>query len=274
MMMRAKGFTLRDLLVILGIVFILALLAFLLLPARCTAIELANQGACRANLKGIGMAIAMYRDDANDDAFPLIWTTGQPEANIAMSDSARTIEELKTKLTGREAAMQNLWLLIAAGLLTEDTFGCPSDEEYLPREFADPADKAANKVGWRSSANFSYGLHFPYESTIVDGETVDNPAPVGTQLRGSFVIMADRNPSHNNEPATPVGPNKAPSNHKDDGEAILMYSGRVNWKASVENSDVNADDIYTIDPLKNANPATPAGLEDQYIIRHPALPTE
>ena len=135
-------------------------------------------------------------------------------------------------------------------------------------------DREANKVGWRSSANFSYSLHFPYKSTTVDGGAVDNPAYLGPHLKGSFVIMADRNPSQNNEPATGVKPNKAPSNHEEDGEAYLMYSGRVSWKASTENSNVNADDIYTIQTRNNANPATPADLEDQYIVRHPALPAK
>ena len=271
MMTRTKGFTLRDLVVILVIVFILVILATLLVPATSTCTELANQALCRANLKGIGTAIAMYKDRENG-RFPLLWTTGQPEADIAPSDSAGTIEELRTKLAGRQAAMQNVWLLIDKGLVTEEAFGCPSDEDYLPRDFTDPTDKEANRVGWRSSANFSYGLHFPYKSTTVDGKTAENPAYLGPHLKGSFVVMADKNPSQNNESATPIGPNKTPSNHEDEGEAILMYSGAVRWKASTENSNFNADDIYTIQPRGNANPATPADLDDQYIVRHPALP--
>ena len=53
-----------------------------------------------------------------------------------------------------------------------------------------------------------------------------------------------------------------------------MYCCAVNWKKSLEDSDVNGDDIYTIDPLNNANIATPANLDDQYIVRHPRLPAE
>jgi hypothetical protein len=91
-------------------------------------------------------------------------------------------------------------------------------------------------------------------------------------LKGSFVIMADKNPSQNNEPATGVGAKKRPSNHGDVGEAYLMYSGAVNFRKSVADSQVNGDDIYTIQIQGNANPATPADLDDQYIVRHPALP--
>jgi len=235
--------------------------------------EFVYQAQCKANLKGIGTAIAMYKGEG-DDTFPLLWTTGQPEADITESDSAGTIEELSAKLNGREAAMQNVWLLIDKGYLTEEAFQCPSDEDYLPREFANEADRQANKVGWRSSANFSYGMHFPYASTTVDGEAVDNPASLTRNTRGSFVVMADKNPSQNTEPAGAVGANRTPSNHRFDGEAYLMYSGQVNWKSSTENSDINGDDIYTIDPNDNANPATPANILDQYIIRHPALPKE
>jgi hypothetical protein len=92
---------------------------------------------------------------------------------------------------------------------------------------------------------------------------------LGPKLEGSFAIMADKNPSHNNEPATGVGPNKAPSNHGDNGEVYLTYGGQVEMKWNAEDSKVNGDDIYTIQKHNNANPATPANIDDQYIVRHP-----
>jgi len=278
MMMRTRGFTLRDLLVVILVIVILAIFVSLLIPGTSIARELANQAKCRANLSYIGKAFTMYADEENG-RFPLLWTTGQPEADIATGDSAVTIEELSTELAGKEAAMQNVWLLIDRGLVAEDGFQCPSDEGYLPRDFTDPPDRMANRVGWRSSANFSYGLHFPYKQAPFDtdpssSQSIDNPAYIGPHLRGSFVIMADENPSQSNEPATGVGPNKTPSNHENDGEAYLMYSGHVNWKQSTKNSNINGEDIYTIQTHDNANPATPADLDDQYIVRHPALPKE
>ncbi|MDP6545099.1 MAG: type II secretion system protein [Phycisphaerae bacterium] len=277
-MMRTRGFTLRDLVVVLAIVFILAMLVALMIPARSIAPpELIKQAECRANLSYIGRAFAMYKHE-EDGGFPLIWSTGQPEADIATSDSAGTIEELRMELAGREAAMQNVWLLIDKGFVGEETFQCPSDEDYRPRRFSDPAYRIANRVGWWSSANFSYGLHFPYESTMVGGRAIENPAHLNAQLRGSFVIMADKNPSQNNEPATGVGSNRSPSNHED-GEMYLTFSGAAGWTESTEHSDVNGDNIYTIETdfpegKSNKNSETPANLDDQYIVRHPALPKE
>ena len=272
MMMRTKGFTLVDLLFVILVIVISLVFYVSLIPPNSHAHVFPNQAACTANLNGIGKGIAMYMAEDKNATFPLLWTTGQPEADIAPNDSAENIEMLKTKLDGREAAMQNVWLMIDKGLIGENAFECRGDENYVPREFTDKADRKAHKVGWRSAANFSYGLHFPYKSTTVDGEAVDNPAYLGPKLKGSFVIMADKNPSQNNEPATGVEPDKPPSNHGDDGEVYLTYGGYVKMKHSLSDSKVNGDDIYTIRKEGNANPATPANIDDTYIVRHPALP--
>ena len=81
--------------------------------------------------------------------------------------------------------------------------------------------------------------------------------------------MADKNPSRNDEPARGVGPDNPPSNHENDGEAYLMHSGQANWKASITDSKINGDDIYTIQPQNNAELTTPTDIDDQYIFRHP-----
>ena len=270
MMTRTKGFTLIDLLVVIASV------AILITISACMTRDRGNHPmlSCTANLNGIGKAIAMYAAEDKNAKFPLLWTTGRPEANITSTDATGDLDELKDKLDGRGAAMQNMWLLIDKGLVSETAFRCPGDSDYVPREFTDRTDRKAHRVGWRSAANFSYGLHFPYKSTIVDGEAVDNPAYLGPHLKGSFVIMADKNPSQNNEPATGVGPDKAPSNHRDDGSVYLTYGGQVGMIKSIENSQVQGDDIYTIQTQNNANPATPANIDDTYIVRHPALPKE
>ena len=88
--------------------------------------------------------------------------------------------------------------------------------------------------------------------------------------------MADKNPSHNNEPATGVGPDTPPSNHVDDGEVYLTYGGQVEMKKSTKDSDVQGDGIYTISTrlpvgVTNKDASTPAYREDQYITPHPIV---
>jgi prepilin-type N-terminal cleavage/methylation domain-containing protein len=55
-----RGFTLVELLVVIAII---AVLAAILFPVFLRAREAARAAACRSNLRQIGMAVQMYRDD-------------------------------------------------------------------------------------------------------------------------------------------------------------------------------------------------------------------
>src|SRR5438876_11234643 len=66
------GFTLVELLVVIGII---GILVALLLPALAKARASANMTACKANLQQIGNATRMYAND-NRDRYPDLWTLG------------------------------------------------------------------------------------------------------------------------------------------------------------------------------------------------------
>ncbi|HEX2999045.1 MAG TPA: DUF1559 domain-containing protein [Armatimonadota bacterium] len=65
--MRKKGFTLIELLVVIAII---AILAAILFPVFARARENARKATCQSNLKQLGIAVAMYAQDA-DEVLPL-----------------------------------------------------------------------------------------------------------------------------------------------------------------------------------------------------------
>jgi len=261
-MRRTKGFTLIELLVVIAII---ALLVSILMPSLGRARELAKQAACQANLNSAGKAIAVYQT-SQDDLFPLLSNSGNPNTDTMQSDNNTTLWDTNTgvcylsKVGNAEVFhMQNVWLLIKDGMVSTGTFKCPSDGDWTKRQTAD-------RHGWVEYTEFSYGIHYPY----ADDGTATNPYALSNMnLDGGFPIMADRMPVDSG-PANSVV--KAftvpPSNHFKDGEAFLTKGFSVSMYKSTEDSQagLNSDDIYRAQPnftgplggLPVINPAPPA----------------
>lgn len=108
-----NGYTLIEMLVIIGVI---AILAALLLPALKSAKERARQTACLNNLRQINLGVRMYGDDSND-ALPSPGTRATTNNNVPL-------------YSGYKAFMKNYVGLQGTSSPRDKLFACPADAFY------------------------------------------------------------------------------------------------------------------------------------------------
>ena len=257
-MKRPKGFTLVELLVVVAII---AMLVGMLLPTLGRAREIVRFRMCMTNLKSVGLALSLHMTESND-RFPLLTDLGNPVDSLSTTTDCDTVT---ASILG-ENAMQNVWILIDEGSVSEEHFKCPSDKVYKTRILV--KGRRTKKYGWVSWENFSYGMHKPYSPT-----SGKNLAPLTQSKEGSFVIFADKNYGHNGSAGalyyTDTNNCRKPVNHTSDGFNYLMYSFSVQsaqYRDTSTGTDsqsrvgIGGDDIYRAGDDNGENMSTGAAV--------------
>lgn len=109
---RARGFTLLELLVVIGII---AIVISILMPSLSAARSRGKQTACANNLRQLGLAMRSYLDD-NSDVFP--YASFMPSVD-------------PTPVDGDAIYLADVLVTHTAGM--DKVFACPNDTGGIPR---------------------------------------------------------------------------------------------------------------------------------------------
>lgn len=256
-----RGFTLIEILVVIGII---GVLLAIFLPLAEKARHRAYIAACANNLRQIGQGIQMYAN-TNQGQYPrtrfvrgaaLTRGTGSASADAFSAASGVVVNDVTAPF----------WLLARIEHLPAAVFICPyNDETSYQADRADP-QVTGNFTDYHRNLGYSYANPYPDAAAESAGYRLT------AKLPGDFGVAADLNPGQTgrSDPAVvfvssvnAVTVRGNSVNHEQHGQNVLYADGHVTF-ALTPLAGAGGDNIYT--NSAGLVEASPRGVKDSVMV--------